>query len=108
MASRRDLEPFHLGHVEAEKLPPDVMIEANNASRVRAFGNHGSLPCPMQSILESGRSCPVVHRSKTSLELLAKLRLSGCIARTSSTGGLCNSHGGNQIHKLQRLPGQLQ
>jgi hypothetical protein len=48
-----DLEHFYLGQLEAEEFSPDVMIEANTASRVRAFGNHGALPCPMQWVLES-------------------------------------------------------
>jgi len=39
-----DFGHLYLGQVEAEEFPPDVMIEASNASRVRAFGNHGGLP----------------------------------------------------------------
>lgn len=37
-----DFEHLYLGQLEAEEFSPDVMIEANTASRVRAFGNHGS------------------------------------------------------------------
>ena len=41
-----DFQLFRLTQVEAKEFPSDMMIEANPASRICAFGNHFAFTCP--------------------------------------------------------------